>query len=81
MQWLINVASQLLPGQTVCFPQAIVGQALLRRLGIGATLYYGAAVLPGRGLTAHVWLQDGPKVILGEIEGQDYHILAHYPAS
>jgi hypothetical protein len=79
VQWLTNEAAWFLPGETVCFPRAIAAQALLRRLGIGTTLYYGAATLPERGLTAHVWLQDGSEMIVGHHDGQDYHILAPYP--
>ncbi len=79
VQWLIFEAAWFLPGQTVCFPRAIVAQAILRRLGMGTTLYYGAATLPERGLTAHVWLQDGNEMIVGHCDGQDYHILARYP--
>lgn len=79
MQWWINEAAWFLPGETVCLPRAIAAQEILRRFGIGTTLYYGAATLPERGLTAHVWLQDGSEVIVGHYDGQDYHILAHYP--
>ncbi len=78
-QWLTNEAAWFLPGQTVCLPRAVVAQAFLRRLGLGATLYYGAATLPGRGLTAHAWLQDGHEMIVGNAGDQDYHILARYP--
>jgi hypothetical protein len=79
VRWYIKEASWFLPGQTVCFPKAIAAQAFLRRFGMGTTLYYGAATLPERGLTAHVWLQDGDQVIVGHTNGQDYHILARYP--
>ncbi len=78
-QWLTNEATWFLPGQTACLPRAMVAQAFLRRLGIGATLYYGAATLPDRGLTAHVWLQDGNEMIVGNPGGRDYHTLARYP--
>jgi hypothetical protein len=79
VQWGINEAAWFLPGETVCFPRAIAAQAFLRRLGIGTTLCYGAATLPERGLTGHVWLQDGDEVVVGQHDGQDYHILARYP--
>lgn len=79
VQWLIDEAAWFLPGETTCFPRAIAAQEILRRLGMGTTLYYGAANLPERGLTAHVWLQDGSEVIVGHHEAQDYHVLARYP--
>jgi hypothetical protein len=78
-QSLINLAAWFLPGETVCLPRAIAAQTFLRRLGIGTTLYYGAAILAERGLTAHAWLQDGNEVIVGQTDGQEYHTLARYP--
>jgi hypothetical protein len=77
--WLTREAVWFLPGESVCFPQAIAAHLFLRRLGMRTSLYYGAATLPERGLTAHVWLQDGNEIIVGRTDGQSYHILAHYP--
>jgi len=79
MQWLINEAAWFLPGETACFARAIAAQSILRRLGIGTTLFYGAATLPESGLTAHVWLQDGAVGIIGHDTAQRYHVLARYP--
>lgn len=79
VQWLIDEAAWFLPGSMACFPRAMAAQVILRRLGMDSTLYYGAGSLPDRGLTAHVWLQDGSEVIVGHHEAQDYHILARYP--
>jgi len=79
MQWLINEAAGFLPGETTCFVRAIAAQSILRRLGMGTTLYYGAATLPDSGLTAHVWLQDGTAGIIGHDMPRHYHILARYP--
>jgi hypothetical protein len=79
VQWAIGEAKLFLPGETVCFPQAIAAQVMLRRRGISSTLYYGAATLPTRKLKAHVWLQDGPIGIVGHETAQEYHILAQYP--
>jgi len=78
---LINDAAWFLPFETVCLPRAIAAQTFLRRLGIGTTLYYGAATLAECGLTGHAWLQDGPEVIVGQISGQEYLTLARYPDS
>ncbi len=79
MQWLINEAAWFLPGETSCFARAIAAQSILRRLGVGTTLFYGVVMLPGSGLTAHVWLQDGAAGIIGHDTAQYYHILARYP--
>jgi hypothetical protein len=79
VQWVTDEAAWFLPGETVCLPRAIAAQVLLRQRGIGTTLYYGAATLPERGLTAHAWLQDGSEIVVGQHDGQDYHTLARYP--
>lgn len=79
IQWLINEAAWFLPGETACFARAIAAQSILRRLGIGTTLYYGATTHIAGGLTAHVWLQDGAAGIIGHDTAQRYHILARYP--
>lgn len=79
VQWAIHTATRHLPGTTVCFPKAIAAQALLRQRGVGATLYYGAATRAERGLTTHVWVQDGAQGIVGHLAAREYCILAHYP--
>ena len=79
IQGLINEAAWFLPGETACFARAIAAQSTLRHLGIGTTLYYGAATHFAGGLTAHVWLQDGAAGVIGHDTAQRYHILARYP--
>jgi len=78
-QSLVEDGAWFLPGEMVCLPRAIAAQAFLRRLGIGTTLYYGAATLAERGLTGHAWLQDGNELIVGHTDEKEYHTLAHYP--
>ena len=77
----IRRACRFLPGTYACFPRAVAAQAMLRRRGMTTTLYYGAATLPERGLTAHVWLQDGPVGGLGHGARADFHALARFPDS
>jgi len=77
-RWAILRAARSLPGKTVCFPRALVAQSLLRRRGIGTELYYGAAILPAKGLTTHVWLQNGHQEIVGCRAAGQYHVLACY---
>ena len=77
--WAIATAARYLPGETVCFPQAIAAQAMLRRRRVGTTLYYGAARLPDRGLTTHAWVQDGAEGVVGHRNADKYYVLARYP--
>lgn len=72
---------QRFPGKTTCFHRAMAAQAMLRRRGIGVTLYYGAATLPESGLATHAWVQDGAEGVVGHRTAQrdGYQILARYP--
>lgn len=81
VRWAIATAARYLPGETVCFPRAIAAQAMLRRRRVGTMLYYGAARLPGRGLTTHAWVQDGAAGVVGHRNADKYYILARYPAT
>lgn len=74
-------ASRLLPLKNTCFHRAIAAYFMLRRRGVSTTLYYGAAILPGRGLTGHVWLQDSREFIVGRDAAKRYRVLAYFPSS
>ena len=74
----IQAGARRLPGQTMCFPRAVAAQSMLRRRGIGTTLYYGAATSAEDGLTTHVWLQDQETGIVGHELAPRYRVLARY---
>jgi hypothetical protein len=80
VRWAITRAAEYLPGDTVCFPRGIAAQAMLRRRGSNATLYYGAATMPQKGLTAHVWVMDGAEGVVGHQIAGDYRVIAHFPS-
>lgn len=71
-------SARRLPGRYVCFPRGIAAQAMLRRRGVSTTLLYGAATLPGQGLTGHVWVMDGDAGVIGHCEADEYLVLARY---
>lgn len=54
-----------------CLPQAIAAKSLLRRRGVGSTLYIGAALEPiagdlaRRDMRAHAWLRAGTVYVTG----------------
>lgn len=77
--WAISRASRFLPGKTVCFPQGITAQEMLRRRRIGTVLYYGATTKLYNGLTGHVWVKDGSHGVIGCEIASDYKLLAFYP--
>lgn len=74
----IAQAARRLPGDYVCFPRGIAAQAMLRRRGVSTTLIYGAATLPEKGLTGHVWVMDGNRGVIGAESAGDYRVLARY---
>ena len=80
IRWAIELVSARLPGETTCFPRAIAAQTMCRRRGISAVLCYGAAPLPGKGLSAHVWVLDGTEGVIGHQIAEDYRILARFPS-
>lgn len=75
----IFAAWKRLPLENTCFHRAIAAHFMLRRRGVATTLYYGAARLPQRGLSGHVWLQDGEVGIVGYHISKEYHKLARFP--
>jgi hypothetical protein len=79
VKWAVARASRVLPGETVCFPRGIAAHIMCQIRGIDTTLFYGAAVLPDRGLRAHVWLQDGATGIVGTSLADKYCVLTRFP--
>lgn len=77
----LTLARQRFMPQATCFHRAIAAQTMLRRRGVGTTLYYGAVSLPESGLVAHTWVQDGAEGIIGYKTAQQegYKTLARYP--
>jgi hypothetical protein len=80
VSWAIQRAAHWLPGKTSCFPQGIAAQIICRKRGIDSIMYYGAAMDPVAGLTAHVWVQDGSNGVVGHLIADRYGVLARFPA-
>jgi hypothetical protein len=55
------------PWESVCLPQAIAGQWMLKQRGIAATLYLGVAKADDKPeqLAAHAWLRCGDQILTG----------------
>ena len=67
------------PWKPNCFHRALAAKAMLCRRGVSTTLYYGAARLRDRGLTGHVWVQDGQIGVVGHLAAKGFRILARFP--
>ena len=72
--------SPRLPGRTMCFPQAVAAQAMLRRRGVGTVIFCGAASARRDGLSVHVWCKDGDIGVTGYPVGRQFTELVRYPA-
>lgn len=67
---VVETVSRRTPWESKCLVQAVVGKILLRRRGIGNTLYLGVDRDDGKSLVAHAWLRCG-KVILTGGQGRE----------
>lgn len=62
----IGRAGNLLPGTSLCLPQAIAGKWMLARRGFPSTIHLGVGHrTEGRQLHAHAWLEAGDLTITG----------------
>jgi len=77
-RWAIGVCARRMPWAR-CFQQGLAAQLMLRRRGIGVTLYYGAAPNQQQGLSAHVWVRDGDIDVVGGEIASAYAVLATFP--
>lgn len=67
------------PWRAVCFQQGLAVQLMLRRRGLAAALYYGAAHDAEGQLVAHVWVRSGARDVIGCEGAERYGLLAVFP--
>ncbi len=67
------------PWRAVCFQQGLAAQLMLRRRGLVAALYYGAARDETGQLIAHVWVRSGAVDVIGCEGAERYGLLAVFP--
>lgn len=78
--WVVERLADHTPWESACLPQAMAAQNMLKRRGIGSTLYLGLNK-PGRhraGHEAHAWLRCGAAVLTGASEMGDFQSVACY---
>ncbi len=76
----IRSAANNTPWQSVCLPQAVAAQWMLKRRGISATLYLGVAKdeeKPEK-LTAHAWLRCGEMILTGAAGHRQFTVVATF---
>ncbi len=76
----VSSAAAHMPWHSTCLMQALAAASLLRRCGIGATLYLGISREPAapEGMLAHAWLRCGSRVLVGEAERKRFTVLASF---
>jgi hypothetical protein len=76
----VRAAAGNTPWESVCLPQAVAGQWMLKRRGITATLYLGVAKAddkPER-LAAHAWLRCGYQILTGGAGHRQYTVVSTF---
>ena len=68
------------PWESVCLPQAVAGQWMLKRRGIAATLYLGVAKDEAKAekLAAHAWLRCGDLILTGNAGHRHFTVVATF---
>lgn len=70
-------AVRYMPWESVCLPQAIAAQRMLRRRGLEWSLYLGVAREDvGPGLKAHAWLRSGSSILCGAQGHQQFSVVS-----
>ncbi|UIJ46187.1 lasso peptide biosynthesis B2 protein [Sphingomonas cannabina] len=77
--WAVRAAAKRARFRAVCIEQGLAAQWMLRRRGIAATMHYGVAQDPARGLIAHVWVRIGEHDVIGGETAGRFTPLARFP--
>lgn len=75
--WAVQAMARRTPWQSACLAQAMSAKAMLRRRGVGSTLYLGVARNERGRMTAHAWLRCGTAVVTGG-DHSDYTVLSSF---
>jgi hypothetical protein len=76
----VSAAARNTPWESVCLPQAVAAQWMLKRRHIAGTLYLGVAkneTGPEK-LTAHAWLQCGDAILTGADNHRQFTVIATF---
>ena len=76
----IERAARRFPLRIVCLHKALATHWMLRRRGIATKVHYGISP-GGAALKAHVWVDVGGKIIMGEEESLGFARVATFPAA
>lgn len=76
----IRSATNNTPWESVCLPQAVAAQWMLKRRNIAATLYMGVAKDEAKTekLAAHAWLRCGDIILIGAAGHRQFTVVAKF---
>lgn len=72
----IRCASNHLPWDVVCLPQAFAAKMILSRSGIKSTLFLGVQKKGKEELSAHAWLRAGKLIVTGATHRQQFTVVS-----
>lgn len=78
-RWAVQALARRVPWRTVCFQKGLALHIMLRRRGIPSVLHYGVRTDPEKGVTAHVWVTESGRAVIGGEEAPAFTCLATYP--
>jgi hypothetical protein len=79
VRWAVEAASRRAPWRSVCFQKGLALQWMLRRRGADATLHYGIARAENGELSAHVWVVEGDRILIGGEQAPNFRSVATFP--
>lgn len=78
ISWAVGTASRHVPWKCECLAQALAGKAMLKRRGVGSTLYLGVAKDNGENLKAHAWLRSGDLFVTGVWNANQFTVISTF---
>jgi len=77
----VRIASRAAWWECKCLVRALAAMRMLKRRGIGSTLYLGTGRDDAGRLAAHAWLRSGSRIITGVEERCRFTVVGMYAAS
>ncbi len=81
ISWAVQAAAHYTPWESKCLAQAMAAMMMLKRCGVGSTLYVGLAKDAKAGLSGHAWLRCGEKILTGGPVHEQFTVIAHFAES
>ena len=79
LSWSVRVIAKQVPFRALCFEQGLALQRMLRRRGVDAKLHYGIGKNEANLIEAHVWINVGDRVVIGEQGLGQFQSVAIFP--